>query len=147
MVDAVIKRMDADAKCGYLLSGGLDSSLVCAIAQKYADHPIRTFSIGMETDAIDLKYARKVAAFIGSEHTEFIITKKDVLDALQKVIQILGTWDITTIRASMGMYLLCKKIHETTDIKVLMTGEVSDELFGYKYTDFAPDSSSFQKEA
>ena len=147
LVDAVIKRMDADAKCGYLLSGGLDSSLVCAIAQKHTDHPIRTFSIGMETDAIDLKYARKVATFIGSEHTEFIITKKDVLDALQKVIQILGTWDITTIRASMGMYLLCKKIHETTDIKVLMTGEVSDELFGYKYTDFAPDSSSFQKEA
>ena len=105
--------MDADAKCGYLLSGGLDSSLVCAIAQKHADHPIRTFSIGMETDAIDLKYARKVAAFIGSEHTEFIITKKDVLDALQKVIHVLGTWDITTIRASMGMYLLCKKIHES----------------------------------
>ena len=76
MVDAVIKRMDADAKCGYLLSGGLDSSLVCAIAQKHADHPIRTFSIGMETDAIDLNYARKVAAFIGSEHTEFIITKR-----------------------------------------------------------------------
>ena len=107
--------MDADAKCGYLLSGGLDSSLVCAIAQKHADHPIRTFSIGMETDAIDLRYARKVATFIGSEHTEFIITKKDVLDALQKVIQILGTWDITTMRASMGMYLLCKKIHETTE--------------------------------
>ena len=147
LVDAVIKRMDADAKCGYLLSGGLDSSLVCAIAQKHADHPIRTFSIGMETDAIDLKYARKVAAFIGSEHTEFIITKKDVLDALQKVIQILGTWDITTIRASMGMYLLCKKIHETTDIKVLMTGEVSDELFGYKYTDFAPSASEFQRES
>ncbi len=147
LVDAVIKRMDADAKCGYLLSGGLDSSLVCAIAAKHSDKPIRTFSIGMETDAIDLKYARKVADFIGSEHTEFIITEQDVLEALDVVIHILGTWDITTIRASMGMYLLCKKIHETTDIKVLMTGEVSDELFGYKYTDFAPSPEAFQKEA
>lgn len=145
--DAVIKRMDADAKCGYLLSGGLDSSLVCAIAQKHSDHPIRTFSIGMATDAIDLKYARIVADYIGSDHTEFIITEQDVLEALEEVIHILGTWDITTIRASMGMYLLCKKIHETTDIKVLMTGEVSDELFGYKYTDFAPSASAFQKEA
>ena len=147
LVDAVVKRMDADAKCGYLLSGGLDSSLVCAIAAKHSDKPIRTFSIGMETDAIDLKYARKVADFIGSEHTEFIITEQDVLEALDVVIHILGTWDITTIRASMGMYLLCKKIHETTDIKVLMTGEVSDELFGYKYTDFAPSPEAFQKEA
>lgn len=147
LVDAVVKRMDADANCGYLLSGGLDSSLVCAIAAKHSDKPIRTFSIGMETDAIDLKYAKKVADYIGSEHTEFIITEKDVLDALNEVIHVLGTWDITTIRASMGMYLLCKKIHETTDIKVLMTGEVSDELFGYKYTDFAPSAEAFQKEA
>ena len=147
LISAVRKRMDADAKVGYLLSGGLDSSLVCAIAQKHCDKPIHTFSIGMESDAIDLKYARKVAKYIGSEHTEFIISKKDVLDALEEVIKVLGTWDITTIRASMGMYLLCKKIHETTDIKVLMTGEVSDELFGYKYTDFAPDASAFQKEA
>lgn len=147
LIDAVVKRMDADAKCGYLLSGGLDSSLVCAIAQKHSDKPIKTFSIGMETDAIDLKYARKVADYIGSDHTEFIITEQDVLEALEVVIHILGTWDITTIRASMGMYLLCKKIHETTDIKVLLTGEVSDEIFGYKYTDFAPSPEAFQKEA
>lgn len=147
LIDAVVKRMDADAKCGYLLSGGLDSSLVCAIAQKHSDKPIRTFSIGMESDAIDLKYARKVAEYIGSEHTEFIITEQDVLDCLEVVIHILGTWDITTIRASIGMYLLCKKIHETTDVKVLLTGEVSDELFGYKYTDFAPSAYAFQKEA
>ena len=59
----------------------------------------------------------------------------------------LGTWDITTIRASMGMYLCCKAIHEQTDIRVLLTGEISDELFGYKYTDFAPSAEEFQKEA
>ena len=59
----------------------------------------------------------------------------------------LGTFDITTIRASMGMYLICKAIHEQTDIRVLLTGEISDELFGYKYTDFAPSAEAFQKEA
>lgn len=147
LIAGVLKRMDADAKVGYLLSGGLDSSLVCAIAQKHSDKPIRTFSIGMEDDAIDLKYARKVADYIGSDHTEFKMTKDDILSALPEVIRILETWDITTIRASLGMYILCKKIHETTDIKVILTGEVSDELFGYKYTDFAPDAKSFQDEA
>ena len=147
LIAGVLKRMDADAKVGYLLSGGLDSSLVCAIAQKHSNKPIRTFSIGMEDDAIDLKYARKVADYIGSEHTEFKMSKDDILSALPEVIRILETWDITTIRASLGMYILCKKIHETTDIKVILTGEVSDELFGYKYTDFAPDAKSFQDEA
>jgi asparagine synthase (glutamine-hydrolysing) len=147
LVDGVIKRMDADAPVGYLLSGGLDSSLVCAIAQKHSKKPIRTFAIGMDTDAIDLKYAKEVADYIGSDHTEIIITKQDVIDAVPEVIEALGSWDITTIRASIGMYLLCKAIHKTTDIKVLFTGEISDELFGYKYTDFAPDAESFQKEA
>lgn len=147
LIAGVLKRMDADAKVGYLLSGGLDSSLVCAIAQRHSDKPIRTFSIGMEDDAIDLKYARKVADYIGSEHTEFKMSKDDILNALPEVIRILETWDITTIRASLGMYILCKKIQKTTDIKVILTGEVSDELFGYKYTDFAPDAKSFQEEA
>ena len=147
LIEGVKKRMDADAPVGYLLSGGLDSSLVCAIAQKYSDKPIRTYSIGMDIDAIDLKYARQVADYIGSDHREIIITKDDVINALKPVIKVLETWDITTIRASIGMYLLCKAIHETSDIKVLFTGEISDELFGYKYTDFAPDAYSFQKEA
>ena len=108
---------------------------------------IRTFAIGMSEDAIDLKYAKEAADFIGSDHTEFIITKEDVLESLETVIEILGTYDITTIRASMGMYLLCKKIRETTDVRVLLTGEISDELFGYKYTDFAPDAEAFQEES
>ena len=92
----------------------------------------------MDVDAIDLKYARKVADFIGSDHTEVIITEEDVLAALEPVVALLGTYDITTIRASIGMYLVCRYIHEHTDIRVLLTGEISDELFGYKYTDFAP---------
>ncbi|MDL2235783.1 asparagine synthase B [Christensenellaceae bacterium OttesenSCG-928-L17] len=141
------KRMDADAPLGFLLSGGLDSSLVCAVAAKKLKKPIRTFAIGMQSDAIDLKYARQVAQHIKSQHTEVLITKDDVIGALEEVIHALGTYDITTIRASIGMYLLCKYIHQTTDIRVLLTGEISDELFGYKYTDFAPSAEAFQHEA
>ena len=101
----------------------------------------------MDKDAIDLKYARQVAEYIGSDHTEVFMTKEDVISSLEDVIKMLGTYDITTIRASMGMYLLCKWIHENTDIRVLLTGEISDELFGYKYTDFAPSPEAFQKES
>ena len=147
LIRGVEKRLVADAKVGFLLSGGLDSSLVCAIAARKSDAPIRTFAIGMSEDAIDLKYARQVADHIHSDHREVIITEKDVLAALEPVVYLLGTFDITTIRASIGMYLVCKAIHEQTDIRVLLTGEISDELFGYKYTDFAPDAAAFQKEA
>ena len=147
LVKGIEKRLDADAPVGFLLSGGLDSSLVCAVAQKLSKHPIRTFAIGMDVDAIDLKYARQVADYIGSDHTEVIISKSDVLAALEPVVHLLGTFDITTIRASIGMYLVCKAIHEKTDVRVLLTGEISDELFGYKYTDFAPSAEAFQQEA
>ena len=147
LIAGIEKRLVSDARVGFLLSGGLDSSLVCAVAAKASKEPIRTFAIGMSEDAIDLKYAKQVAEYIGSNHTEVIITKEDVLENLDKVIEILGTYDITTIRASMGMYLVCKYIHDHTDIRVLLTGEISDELFGYKYTDFAPTAEAFQKEA
>lgn len=147
LVAGIEKRLDADAPVGYLLSGGLDSSLVCAVAQKRLSTPIRTFAVGMKKDAIDLKYAKEVADYIGSDHTEIYMTRDDVLSSLEFVIKSLATFDITTIRASMGMYLICKKIHESTDIRVLLTGEISDELFGYKYTDFAPSAEAFQKES
>ncbi len=147
LIAGVKKRLVADAKVGFLLSGGLDSSLVCAIAAKESEKPIETFAIGMEKDAIDLKYARQVAEYIGSHHTEVFMTPEEVIASLEEVVELLGTYDITTIRASMGMYLVCKAIHETTDIRVLLTGEISDELFGYKYTDFAPDAQAFQEEA
>ena len=133
LILGVDKRLDADAPLGFLLSGGLDSSLVCAIAARLLGKPIRTFAIGMDKDAIDLKYARQVAEDIGADHTEVYMTRKQVLESLEEVIALLGTWDITTIRASMGMYLCCKAI--------------PDELFGYKYTDFAPSPEEFQKES
>ena len=132
LIAGVEKRLVADAKVGFLLSGGLDSSLVCAIAAKKSSRPIRTFAIGMREDAIDLKYARQAAEYIGSDHTEVIITEDDVLSGLEQVIAALGTYDITTIRAGMGMYHVCKAVHE---------------LFGYKYTDFAPSAEAFQKES
>lgn len=144
---AVEKRMDSDAPVGFLLSGGLDSSLVCAIAAKMTDKPIRTFAVGIEDDPIDTKYARQVAEYLGSDHTEVLFTRQEIFDTLSTLIYNTETWDITTIRASMGMYLVSKYIREHTDIKVLMTGEISDEIFGYKYTDFAPSPEAFQKEA
>jgi len=148
LVAGIDKRMDADAPVGFLLSGGLDSSLVCAVAQKICpEKPIKTFAIGMTEDAIDLKYAQEVADYIHSNHTTIYMTKEEVLESLDDVIKLLGTYDITTIRASMGMYLICKKLHAISDVRVLLTGEISDELFGYKYTDFAPSAEEFQKES
>ena len=147
LIAGVDKRLDADAPLGFLLSGGLDSSLVCAISSVVLGKKIRTFAIGMDTDAIDLKYAREVADYIGADHTEVYMTREQVLESLEEVIAMLGTWDITTIRASMGMYLCCKAIHEQTDVRVLLTGEISDELFGYKYTDYAPSAQAFQMES
>ena len=147
LILGVAKRLDADVPVGFLLSGGLDSSLVCAIAARLLGKPIETYAIGMDVDAIDLKYARQVAEHIGSHHHEIIMTEQDVLDALDTVVYTLGTYDITTIRASMGMYLLCRAIHQQSDVRVLLTGEISDELFGYKYTDFAPSPKAFQEES
>lgn len=147
LVAGIEKRLDSDAPLGFLLSGGLDSSLVCSVSSKLMKKKIRTFAIGMSEDAIDLKYAKEVADYIDSDHTEIIIDKDKVISSLEEVVSILGTYDITTIRASMGMYLICRAIHETTDVRVLLTGEISDEIFGYKYTDFAPDAEAFQSEA
>jgi len=148
LTEGIRKRLDADAPMGFLLSGGLDSSLVCAVAQRLMPQKkIRTFAVGMDKDAIDLKYAREVAEHIGSEHHEVIITKEDVVASLKDVIAILATFDITTIRASIGMYLVCRAIRQETDVRVLLTGEISDELFGYKYTDFAPNAEAFQQES
>lgn len=147
LTKGVEKRLQADVPVGFLCSGGLDSSLVCAIAARMMDKPIRTFAVGIEIDPIDTKYARVVADYLGAEHTEVLFTKQDVFDTLSTLIYNIETYDITTIRASMGMFLVSKYITENTDIKVLMTGEISDEIFGYKYTDFAPTPGAFQQEA
>ncbi len=81
-----------------------------------------------------------VKDYLGADHTEVLFTKQDIFDSLSILIYNIETYDITTIRASMGMFLVSKYISENTDIKVLMTGEISDEIFGYKYTDLSPTS-------
>ncbi len=147
LTKGVEKRLHADVPVGFLCSGGLDSSLVCAIAARVMDKPIRTFAVGIDKDPIDTKYARIVADYLGADHTEVLFTRQDIFDTLSTLIYNIESYDITTIRASMGMFLVSKYIAENTDIKVLMTGEISDEIFGYKYTDFAPTPQAFQQEA
>ena len=97
LVAAVKKRLVSDAKVGFLLSGGLDSSLVCGIAARLCPGPIRTFAIGMSGDAIDLGYAREVADFLGSEHMEVAVPLGEALAALEEVIAAIGSYDITPV--------------------------------------------------
>ncbi len=147
LIEGVRKRLVADVPVGFLLSGGLDSSLVCGIAQDILKKPITTFAVGLDHNPIDIHYAQQVADHLKCNHHPVYFNKQDTLGVLDKLIWHLETWDITTIRASIGMYLVCKYIKEKTQIKVVLTGEISDELFGYKYTDFAPSPEAFQKES
>lgn len=140
---AVRKRLMAQRRIGCLLSGGLDSSLVAATLVKLAKeeklpYPIQTFAIGSE-DSPDVLAARKVAAHIGSEHHEVNFTAEEGIQAVEEVIYHLETYDITTIRASVGMYLISKYIKEKSDSVVIFSGEGSDELTqGYLYFHKAP---------
>lgn len=147
LIEAVRKRLVADVPVGYLLSGGLDSSLVCGIAAHVLKKPLVTFAVGLNQNPIDLPYAKKVADFIHSEHHEVLFDRLDTIGCVRDVIWHAESWDITTIRASIGMYIVCKYIKQHSKIKVLLTGEVSDEIFGYKYTDFAPNAAEFQNES
>ncbi len=147
LISAVNKRLHADVPLGFLLSGGLDSSLVCAIANQTFPKPIKTFAIGLDHNPIDLGYAKQVADFLGTDHHEVIFNKSDTINSIREVIWAIETWDVTTIRASIPMFLLCKYIRNNTEVRAVLSGEVSDELFGYKYTDFAPSADEFQKES
>jgi len=162
LVSAVGKRvsesnLSKDCNVGYLLSGGLDSSLIVALARfvKFGNCPtlkqqsktIKTFSIGFRNSP-DLINANIVAKYINSDHTEVIMEEKDIIDALPNVVRHLETYDTTTIRASVPMYLLCKYIKENTKTKVLLSGEGADELFGgYLYFHKAPNCIEFSKES
>ena len=150
---AVEKRLfNSDRPVGSLLSGGLDSSLVAAIAQKYSLEkrgvPIHTFSIGMQdSNSPDLDFAKLVSNKIESIHHQVLFTFQEGLSALENVIYSLETYDVTTIRASTPMYLLSKWINQNTDIKVILSGEGADELFGgYLYFHDAPSSLEFRDE-
>ena len=146
--NSVKARLMSDRPLGCLLSGGLDSSLVCSImCQLVGSKNVKTFSIGMK-NSIDLKYAKKVAEFLNTDHTEIVFTPEEGLQAIPDVIKDLETYDITTVRASIPMWLLSKYISENTDIKVLLSGEGSDELFcGYLYFHYAPTKKELQEES
>ncbi|XP_041102177.1 asparagine synthetase [glutamine-hydrolyzing] [Polyodon spathula] len=141
--NAVRKRLMAHRRIGCLLSGGLDSSLVAALLLKLSrednfQYPVQTFAIGT-ADSPDVCAARKVAAHIGSEHHEVVFTPEEGIKALEEVIYSLETYDITTVRASVAMYLVSKYIKEKTDSVVIFSGEGSDELTqGYIYFHKAP---------
>jgi len=147
--EAVIDRLMTHRPLGSLLSGGLDSSLVAAIAAEAYNkegRKLRTFSVGMP-GATDRKYAEMVAKHIDSEHTHVEFSEKDFLEAIDMTVRIIGSFDITTIRASVGLVLISKWISENTDIKVLLTGEGSDELnSGYMYFHNAPSPEDNHKE-
>jgi len=148
LINAVKIRLMADNpdEIGFYLSGGLDSSILCSIASKLVyPKQIRTFSIGFE-GSTDLPYAKKVATFINSQHKEVIITEEQALNAIDDVIYATCTYDITTIRASCGQYLLSKYIKDNTNIKIIINGDGSDEVLGgYIFNYYAPNAESFHK--
>jgi asparagine synthase (glutamine-hydrolysing) len=130
-----------------LLSGGLDSSLIAALVTKYYQgFTLETYSIGMEGSE-DLKYARMVADHIGSKHTEVIVTEDDFFNAIPEVIAAIESYDTTTVRASVGNYLLGKYIKKHSKAKVIFNGDGSDELTGgYLYMQEVPNDLEFDKE-
>ncbi len=156
--DAVHRQLMSDVPYGVLLSGGLDSSIISAIAKKYAAHRIETqdtqdawwpqlhsFVIGLEGSP-DLAAARKVAEHIGSVHHEIKYTIQEGLDAVRDVIYHLETYDVTTVRASTPMYLLGRVI-KSMGIKMVLTGEGADEIFGgYLYFHKAPNAKALHEE-
>lgn len=156
--DAVKRQLMSDVPYGVLLSGGLDSSVISAIAQKYAQNRIEndgateawwprlhSFAVGLK-GAPDLAKARMVADYIGTVHHEINYTIEEGLDAIRDVIYFIETYDVTTVRASTPMYLLARVI-KSMGIKMVLSGEGADEIFGgYLYFHKAPDARAFHEE-
>nr|QFG73741.1 MAG: asparagine synthase [Megaviridae environmental sample] len=145
LTSAVRKRMMSDRKIGCLLSGGLDSSLIAALVQKSSSHQIETFAIGME-NSTDLVAAQKVADFINSKHHSVVVSEDDYFNAIPEVIRAIESYDITTVRASVGNYLVGKYIKENSTCTVIFNGDGSDEQSGYLYLGGAPNNDEFKKE-
>jgi asparagine synthase (glutamine-hydrolysing) len=149
LTEATRKRLMSDVPIGVLLSGGLDSSLTSSIAArllKEQGKELHSFSIGLDADAPDAKAARKVAKFLGTKHHEVHFTIEQGIEILDKLIWHLETYDVTSIRASTPMFFLSKAITDL-GIKVVLSGEGADEIFGgYLYFRNAPSTEDFQKE-
>ena len=148
-IDSVFLRFHSDRPIGALLSGGLESSLVVAVLAvicKFYNQQLHTFNIGLP-GSTDKPFADMVAKHVNSNHTFVELTKDDFINAIEDVIRVTGTYDITTVRASTGQYLIAKWISENTDIKVVFCGEISDELCsGYKYFHRAPNNQDSHNE-
>ncbi len=156
--DSVKSHLMTDVPYGVLLSGGLDSSLVSAITQKFASRrveendlseawwpKVHSFACGLEGSP-DLEAAQKVADSIGTIHHSVLFTEQEGIDALKEVIYHLETYDVTTIRASTPMYLMARKI-KAMGIKMVLSGEGADEIFGgYLYFHKAPNAQEFHEE-
>ena len=145
--EAVKKRVEnTERPVACLLSGGLDSSLVAALASKYYNGTIETYSIGLEGSE-DLKYSQIVADHIKSKHTQIVVSKEDFLNAIPNVIYDIESYDTTTVRASVGNWLIGKYIRENSEAKVVLNGDGADELMGgYLYMKSAPDLIEFDNE-
>lgn len=134
-----------------LLSGGLDSSIVTALVKRVRDEsgitePLETYSIGLE-GAEDLKYATIMADFLGTKHTNIIVTEEDFFNIIPEVIYNIESYDTTSVRASVGNYLVCKEISKRSEAKVLFNGDGADEVAGgYLYMKKCPDAKEFDKE-
>jgi asparagine synthase (glutamine-hydrolysing) len=152
---AVEKRFMSDRPVGCVLSGGLDSTIVTAIAcklhraqrssasQNHHSGRIRTYTIGLE-GAEDLKWARKAAQALGTDHREFVVSEAEFLEAIPEVIRQIESFDVTTVRASVGNWLLAKHIKAVGEDTVLLCGDVADELFGgYRGFGLCTDSEAF----
>ncbi|XP_020815890.1 asparagine synthetase [glutamine-hydrolyzing] 1-like [Drosophila serrata] len=147
---AVRSHLHCDAHFGALLSGGVDSSLIASIATKIMrerdpNYRLKTFSVGLQ-DAPDFEAARHVAKFIDSDHKEIIFEIDDALDGIRDIVYHLETYDVTTVRCSLPMLLLARYI-KSTGIKMILSGEGADELFGgYLYFHKAPNYEDFHEE-
>jgi asparagine synthase (glutamine-hydrolysing) len=151
VLNSVRRRLNADKPFAFLLSGGVDSSLVAGISAKILGKPIRTFCCGIKDESgqgvgTDLKYARMVADHIGSNHTEVLFSPEEGLAAIPDVIRTIESWDTTTVRASVVQYLVCKWIGENTDCKVVMVAEGVDEVASsYLFNWYAPNGDELDK--
>ena len=145
LTSAVEKRLLSDRPIGCLLSGGLDSSVISAIVSKKVKN-LRTFSIGLRGSP-DLEKAKIVSDYLKTKHTSVEVSEKKMLEAIEKTIKQIESYDITTVRASVPMFLLSEYIRDNTDIKVVLSGEGSDEASGsYLYFHNAPNEKEFQDE-
>lgn len=151
VLNSVRRRLAADRPFAFLLSGGVDSSLVAALSAKILGKPIRTFCCSIKGEdgkgvGTDLAYSKMVAEHIGSNHTEVLFTPEEGLAAIPDVIRTICSHDITSIRASVGQYLVCKFIGQNTDSKVLLCGEGPDEVCSsYLFNWYAPDGDALDR--